>query len=144
MKDGTQQIGTCAVDSGQILLIDPCYIDSHWDHDSSYDEVCEVSLGEERAGHVRKLFATVTSTGMGDGEYPVYATYKDGMVISVTIEFVPEEDDEDDEDENVCPVCYLETNQFIWNDYWSEHVCRDCDREGKDKEREEEEKENND
>lgn len=86
-------IGTCAVDSGQILLIDPCYIDSMWS-DESYEDVCRVSLGENQAGHVQSLLATVTSSGWGDGEYPVYAEYRDGRVASVTIEFIWDEDED--------------------------------------------------
>lgn len=96
-----KQIGTCAVDSGQILLIDPCYINSSWDHENSYNEVCDVSLGKDQAGYVQNLLATVTSTGWGDGVYPVYAEYRDGRIASVTIEFMGEdlygEDDENEE-----------------------------------------------
>lgn len=87
-------IGTCGVDSGQILLIDPGYINSMWDKDGSYEEVCRVSLGTDQAGPVHSLLATVTSTGWGDGLYPVYAEYREDRIASVTIEFIWDEDED--------------------------------------------------
>jgi len=40
-----KQIGVVGVDSGQLVICDPCYIDSEWDHNDEYDrdQVFDVS-----------------------------------------------------------------------------------------------------
>lgn len=144
-------IGQVGVDSGQLMVIDPCYINSQWKSegkaigiqfwgqgqddvaallkeldeevvsvndtyrimteneihlhklekdiqslakdiektvvstfitDSTYDEICDLTLGEDQAGQMnyRKGHAglgVAFSSGLGDGVYDVYATYKD-------------------------------------------------------------------
>ena len=99
VKNGTVLIGRCAVDSGQIMLVDPCYLDNYvndefvpenMDQESdafSYSNACKVTLTEPNKGGQLGL-AVVTSSGMGDGYYPVYAEMVDGLVSSVTIEFM--------------------------------------------------------
>ena len=90
-------IGHCGVDSGQILLIDPCYV--YKDHfiggenptGGPYDECCRVTLSEDRAGETTLCVAT--STYGGDGNYPVYATTDEhGGIMSVTIVFEESEE----------------------------------------------------
>jgi len=84
-------IGHCGVDSGQILLIDPCYVykDDFTGGDTptggDYDECCRITLSE---GAGQTQLGVVTSSGYGDGVYPVYAQ-KDGngRVKQVTIVF---------------------------------------------------------
>jgi hypothetical protein len=99
--NGRVKIGECAVDSGQILLIDPCYL-NEWkagdfkgmpgekgvstEPENNYDETCRVTCGQD-AGPVFKGLAVATESGYGDGSYPVYATFKNGRVQSVTIKF---------------------------------------------------------
>ena len=81
-------VGHCGVDSGQILLIDPCYVyKDEYGSGGDYDQCCQITLSDERAGQTD--LGVVTSSGYGDGVYPVYAK-KDahGRVKSVTIEFV--------------------------------------------------------
>jgi|TARA_B100000902_G_scaffold131371_1_gene130226 hypothetical protein len=85
-----QLIGHCGVDSGQILLIDPCYVyKDEFDPDNptggDYDECCRITLSE---GAGQTELGVVTSSGYGDGVYPVYAE-KDGngRVKQVTILF---------------------------------------------------------
>lgn len=106
---GTKLLGHCPVDSGQIILVDPCYVDKGFD----YDEVCcshtvlhvDIEGDEPRnvwgdhtyhngiggpaiAGvGVLDKAGVVTSTGWGDGVYPVYAEVVGGRVMSVTIQF---------------------------------------------------------
>lgn len=142
-------IGRVGVDSGQLLIIDPCYIEDHWKKDNesellginfwgagkdnaaiflknkgyevieenehicliktsdknvaqkiqedlveflktdlgvivsrevntgSYQQVCELTLGEERAGQLGEVIGVAFQSGFGDGLYDVYATYKD-------------------------------------------------------------------
>lgn len=93
-------VGHVSVDSGQIILVDPCYVDDGLD----YYEVCEVTLSDNHAGSWMNGHAVATSTGYGDGSYPVYVEYEDcgswgKRVKSVTIEFLEDEvEDSWDED----------------------------------------------
>ena len=80
-------IGHCGVDSGQILLIDPCYVyKDEYGSGGDYDECCQITLSDVCAGQTG--LGVVTSSGYGDGVYPVYAE-KDGngRVKQVTIVF---------------------------------------------------------
>jgi hypothetical protein len=87
-------IGVVGVDSGQLILSDPCYIDSEWrkrtkfDHSDkfkgefSYNGCCNATLKEEQAGQLHYRLGhdgagVVFSSGIGDGTYNVYATYGD-------------------------------------------------------------------
>lgn len=113
-------LGHCAVDSGQILLVDPCYANKGFD----YDEVCRAhsvgcdhsqDLEDGKHRHVNGELihdfggtyhhgyggpvssGVVTSTGFGDGYYPVYAMVEDHgswgkRVASVTIQFIEEDE----------------------------------------------------
>jgi len=82
-----KQIGICGVDSGTLLLGDPCY----WMSEKDYDkEVVDSNFDRSRQvnydlGHAGK--GVVVSTGYGDGCYPVYAKIKDGRVKEVRIKF---------------------------------------------------------
>lgn len=102
------RIGTCAVDSGQIMVVDPCYLDEYkaddFDPDTaklndfSYSGACATTLTSLGAGQIRTMTAVVASSGYGDGLYPVYATYDhEGTITKLEIEFVW--DDEDGEDD---------------------------------------------
>ena len=93
-------LGCCAVDSGQILLVDPCYLNA-WkdgeadDKQSHYGQCCDLTLGSKGGGQIliSNIAGTgvVTSTGWGDGNYPVYAEYnEEGRVARVTIDFLTE------------------------------------------------------
>jgi len=92
-------IGYCGVDSGQILLIDPCYVwDDRFDPDGApsggdYDTACRITLSDAQAGEVAG--GVVTSTAYGDGAYPVTAEYgSDGRILRVTIDFDPAPEEE--------------------------------------------------
>lgn len=94
-------IGYVAVDSGQVLLVDPCYLSAWRNGDynpnhkdgNHYEQACEITLKEAGAGEI--LISGVAGTGVvsgtydGDGQYPVYAERdKDGRIKSLTIKFV--------------------------------------------------------
>ena len=99
-------IGQFAVDSGQAMVGDPCYLDEWkpWnseednfeDHvnkvgEYSYLGACNATLGKGfgQLGNQAVAF----STGYGDGLYPVYANInEDGRITKVVIIF-----DEEDE-----------------------------------------------
>lgn len=91
-KEGWYHIGMVGVDSGQLMICDPCYIDSEWKnedfegfdekpkHNFSYAAACKAShSGTNQLNYKRghEGVAVVSTTGFGDGEYPVYAFYKD-------------------------------------------------------------------
>jgi len=152
-----KEIGVVGVDSGQILVCDPCYIDSEWkeenfnilrryrhidgtilqyrvdfenyestipkyektmnqinadneaveipdntppENEFSYNACCKKTLNKSGNGQLNYELGhagvgVVTSSGFGDGTYPVYADISDktGRVKSITIVFI--EDDED-------------------------------------------------
>ena len=108
IKTRKETIGYCGVDSGQIMITDPSYVnyfdltaefgspvpDGHF----SYAGACERTLGKGYngqlnypAGHAG--VGVVSRTGLGDGYYPVVATIADlgdwgERVVKLEIEFV--------------------------------------------------------
>lgn len=104
-------IGHVPVDSGQVFVCDPCYVldgDVSFDNDkvvtdNPYSRACAASMSDEGADSFATgegmQDAVCTSTGWGDGMYPVYVTYKDGRVASITVEFMEDEDDDWDDDD---------------------------------------------
>jgi hypothetical protein len=88
-KTYTERIGYCAVDSGQILITDPSYVTDFVNNKMgdegkghySWAGACATTLTEERAGQLGFIntggegAGIVSSTGYGDGFYPVYAHY---------------------------------------------------------------------
>ena len=92
--------GKVGVDSGQIMVGDPCYIGADFagEHDAkpamNYAGACAASLSPKQCGNFGGgSMAFCTSSGYGDGEYPVYVKYNsDGRVAAIMIRFC--EDDE--------------------------------------------------
>jgi hypothetical protein len=88
----TELIGHCAVDSGQLMITDPSYV-GYFDQTAefgspvpeghfSYAGACNRTLADGHngqmnfpAGHAG--VGVVSRTGLGDGYYPVYATFAD-------------------------------------------------------------------
>lgn len=84
----TEVIGYCAVDSGQIMITDPGYL-NYWEDNAygdsvprghfSYAGACDITLSGQAGqfnfpkGH--EGIGVVARSGYGDGYYPVYATY---------------------------------------------------------------------
>ncbi len=91
--------GSFAVDSGQAIVGDPCYLDG-WDTKKndewnlegkkgqySYQGVSATTL-EDNFGQIGAADAVAFSTGYGDGLYPVYVQLNDdGRVAKVIIDF---------------------------------------------------------
>tara|TARA_B100001939_G_C16825276_1_gene566183 strand:- start:90 stop:422 length:333 start_codon:yes stop_codon:yes gene_type:complete len=80
------KIGTAGVDSGQLMVTDPCYINKFINNDFddyegkkkdtsySYSGACTQTLrNENQGGELANGLGVVFSTGIGDGSYPVYA-----------------------------------------------------------------------
>lgn len=100
------RIGEVGVDSGQLMVTDPAYIDNEWQRERfemlretertedtvfnySYDGACHATLtgghGQlaYRLGHAGAGVAF--STAWGDGVYPVYAEKHDGRIVRVYV-----------------------------------------------------------
>ena len=122
MITGTQ-IGQIAVDSGQIMIIDPCYIEDSFEtqfdgkyedqqkisYAMNYDGCCQATLNEKGFGSLGNKYvnqlAIACRTTYGDGVYPVYAQFNDdGQVTSLTIDFDPREEDD------LCHMCGEDLN----------------------------------
>jgi hypothetical protein len=90
--------GSFAVDSGQAMVGDPCYLDD-WDTNKNDEwnldgKVGQYSYQGASATTIANDFgslgntAVVFSTGYGDGYYPVYVQMNsDGRVSKVVIDF---------------------------------------------------------
>lgn len=131
----TVKIGEIAVDSGQIMIVDPCYINADFvkefdpgqlgefdesptqdEYEMNYDGCCNATLNKDGYGAIgRGGLGLACRTLWGDGGYPVYAeTDSNGRVKTITIDFDPVPDDE------LCPECGTD----LYNDY--------CDCDGED------------
>jgi hypothetical protein len=111
-------LGYCAVDSGQILLTDPCYVHDFIDGEEynptpegedypySYNGACGATLHKGQGGQLHfKLghagAGVCVASGWGDGMYPVVAEYNsEGRVQSVTITFITDEGEAEEYDED--------------------------------------------
>ena len=100
MYSGTK-VGECSVDSGQIMIIDPCYVDDGLD----YNKVMQITLSDKGYGEFEGGF--VTGTLWGDGTYPVYAEFEGNRISSLTIMFDDQTEkeeynwDEEEEEEEI-------------------------------------------
>lgn len=105
--DNLQYVGSFAVDSGQAMVGDPCYLDQwktnegeEWNlegkaGDYSYHGASAMTINAD-AGVLGNCSSVVFSTGYGDGLYPVYVQYNsDGRIAKVVIDFDGEFDDEE-------------------------------------------------
>lgn len=83
-------IGECAVDSGQLILVDPSYL-AGWREEDHYQDVVDATGGSDRGGEVLVKgvagYGVAVETGLGDGSYPVEAIYEDGRVRAVRVRF---------------------------------------------------------
>lgn len=105
-----KQIGVVGVDSGQLMLCDPCYL-NQWSanefnpsldsydskpFDFSYDGVCRATLSQGEA-EIQQGVAVAFGTAFGDGVYPVYAEYdSNGTIRSVRVDLQGVEDEDED------------------------------------------------
>jgi hypothetical protein len=100
-------IGGVGVDSGQLMITDPCYIDQEWKQEQfglvsypepsddtlytySYDGASNATLSGD--GHGQLAYekghagaGVAFQTGWGDGVYPVYAEKHDGRIVRVYV-----------------------------------------------------------
>jgi hypothetical protein len=98
-KTNWEYIGECGVDSGQLMVTDPCYLES-WvaneyedgigESNYSYAGACKATLSEKNAGQLHNShgmsIGVAFSSGYGDGVYPVFAKKdKHGRIVEVKI-----------------------------------------------------------
>jgi len=79
-----KDIGYVAVDSGTLMIVDPCYVLDG----GKYKKVMKMDLDKKNTLVVSGVggTATVFRTAFGDGVYPVVAHYhKDGTLKSVEV-----------------------------------------------------------
>lgn len=100
MQELTERlVGKCSVDSGKVLIGDPCYFIADDFSEQDYEEVCKVTRDDDAgilrhaAGHEGK--AVVSFTAHGDGVYPVYAIYRGKTIVGLRIDFDPRDEDDD-------------------------------------------------
>ena len=105
-------VGHCSVDSGRLILLDPCYLrhlGATRGKDATFDQmwstICEAAHTHDEDGahagpfggteHLRDL-GVVTETGFGDGSYPVVAEIDDTKwgkrVVAIHVYFDGRED----------------------------------------------------
>jgi hypothetical protein len=100
-------IGEVGVDSGQIMITDPCYIDQEWQKEElrlvrgevnyetalysySYNGACNATLSGPGYGQLAYKLGhagagVVFQTAWGDGGYAVYAEKHDGRIVRVYV-----------------------------------------------------------
>lgn len=97
---GTWRVaGHIGVDSGQVMLIDPCYVTAEFEGQLddkpglNYAGACKASLSKRACGNFggndyTNTIAFCTSTAHGDGVYPVLVRRNAaGRVVSIRIDF---------------------------------------------------------
>lgn len=99
-----QQIGECGVDSGTIMIIDPCYVLQDDDVPSrpSYQDFLDQAdavRGEHGSfGYIAFNLGVIAETLYGDGTYKVFARLnEEGQVCQMLIDFEQVLEDEEDE-----------------------------------------------
>jgi len=100
-------VGRVGVDSGQIIITDPCYLKDFKsdDYDQelieafqedekfpySYNGVCAKTMMDEPVGEVgNRAQGVASNSGFGDGTYPVFAHIEGGRVQKLEIVFFEE------------------------------------------------------
>lgn len=86
MKSQWIKIGDCAVDSGTLMIVDPCYVlpdnigevatDKSYTYDKFLDDISGKSFSEIMASGIGGT-GVISSTGFGDGRYSVLAKIVD-------------------------------------------------------------------
>lgn len=86
-----EKIGEVGVDSGQMLLGDPCY----WMKGEAYSKICdEDGQINYEMGHPGK--GVKVMSGYGDGTYDVFVTTnKEGRVMKMEVIFIADDEDSD-------------------------------------------------
>ncbi len=80
------KLGVAGVDSGQLMVCDPCYVDDDMKDALTYENIQKHQLVHP-SGHTG--LGVAFPSGFGDGIYGVYGLFnKEGRVASVLIELI--------------------------------------------------------
>ena len=105
------KIGAVDVDSGQIMITDPCYLDDYRPDEFttadqkrlpsdvdpaefSYSAACVLTSNPPGHGMLFRGGVVVTATQCGDGSYPVFARFSGSEIAMVAVRFDLAADDE--------------------------------------------------
>lgn len=87
-------IGHCAVDSGQIIIVDPCYVREGLDYEKVMKTTYPNDMDTTPPCGGEMTFSGTAGNGIacggfgGDGTFPVHAEVSDdGLVLNLTITF---------------------------------------------------------
>ncbi len=80
-KSNWKRVGTINVDSGQMMLVDPCYVmgDSRYPEDkgADYSDLLAAYGNDHNVNTIEFSNGIVSSTGYGDGSYDVFIKTSD-------------------------------------------------------------------
>lgn len=77
IDDGRWYVGEAGVDSGTLIIIDPCYISRlPIAKEENWGEFCNL-IAKNHHNPFEYGGGVVMSSGFGDGGFPVYTTFKD-------------------------------------------------------------------
>lgn len=82
-----QKVGHVGVDSGRVMLVDPCYAERV----KSGDIVSHIGISDLRHVESAVNMGVVAQTGVGDGLFPVIAELVDGKLNGLLIDFGDED-----------------------------------------------------
>lgn len=97
----TRLLGYADVDSGQLCVVDPCYVLEDGPYNELIDQWDYNDKGQVSVP-LKKGYATGVNfnTAWGDGSYPVFGEIEDGRVVRVIIEMDGGGEDYDDDVED--------------------------------------------
>jgi len=94
--DQTEKVGECLVDSGTVMIGDPCYVLPRKVYDDpgvDYEELLkEWEKSDYKENSISLHGVNVFSTPWGDGSYPIYAVIKGSKIMRLIVDFEEEED----------------------------------------------------
>ena len=79
-KSNWKRVGTIGVDSGQMMLVDPCYVLNDSRHDdvgADYKDLLDAYEDDYSRETLEFSNGIVSSTGFGDGSYDVFIKTSD-------------------------------------------------------------------
>ena len=89
MEEQFKAKGFCGVDSGMLIIIDPCYILGK-DKKKTYDDVMKVVEKSPDKEVIPFEYGVIVHTGLGDGTYDVETIEECGRTREVRIKFFEE------------------------------------------------------